>query len=198
MIMQKDRIICLVGASGSGKTTLAKELEGEGYNIIKSYTTREPRGESEWGHTFITDWSPVILSDAFVGIENRENPDEIPCKYKYIDIDNMIAYFENYNAIYFATKEQYQGKGTSIYVVDPNGAEEVHRNVKDAEVITVYLMVDREERRWRMIGQGRNMDDIYDRLDKDDEIFNNCKCDYVIDANWGIEETLDIILEIIK
>ena len=48
-----DKIICLVGCSGSGKTTLAKELEGKGYNIIHSYTTRQPRYENEWGHTFI-------------------------------------------------------------------------------------------------------------------------------------------------
>ena len=49
----RDKLILLVGASGSGKTTIAKELEQKGFNVIHSYTTREPRKPNEWGHIFI-------------------------------------------------------------------------------------------------------------------------------------------------
>jgi guanylate kinase len=79
-----DKIICLVGPSGSGKTTVARGLEKEGYNIIQSYTTRKPRFEGEWGHTFIEEYK--LLPG--IGLPK-----------------DMIAYFNSYNSghHYFAT-----------------------------------------------------------------------------------------------
>jgi guanylate kinase len=94
-----DRIIALVGESGSGKTTIAKELEKRGYNVIKSYTTRPEREPGEWGHIFgDMDW-----------YFNDTNGDRV-----------IADTFYN-NEYYWATKEQYQGKGTSIYIIDPLG-----------------------------------------------------------------------------
>lgn len=181
-----DKIICLVGASGSGKTTLAKRLGKLGYNIIHSYTTRKPRYEGEWGHIFIDHWLPVYSDNVFIGVENPNYDNQ------YIDIDDMIAYFNNYNKgeHYFATRRQYRGKGTSIYVVDPSGVEEVKENVKDAEVITIYLMADNEVRKSRMIKDGRTEEDILDRLYKDLDIFATCKCDYVVDCNRHIDSII--------
>lgn len=140
----QDRIINLVGASGTGKTTIAKHLKGKGFNIIKSYTTRKPRRENEWGHIFIRgNWEVV---DLFCAIDRRGNDIEIPK-------GNMIAYKNLYRDHYFATKEQYQGKGTSIYIVDPDGAEQVKRDVDDAEVITIALNADKENRMHRIRGR---------------------------------------------
>ena len=101
-----DKIVNLVGASGSGKTTLAKELEKKGFNVLQSYTTRKPRCKSEWGHTFMEDWFPVYTDSVLTGFESIEG--------KYIDIDDVVAYFNDYDTseYYFATKDQYQGKGT--------------------------------------------------------------------------------------
>lgn len=194
----KERIICLVGKSGSGKTTIAKELEKLDYNIIKSYTTREPREEGEWGHIFIDDFEmdgkDIISFDA--GIQYYQ--------------ENMIAFKELYGEVYFATKRQYQGEGTSIYVVDPDGAEQVRKNVKDAEVLTMFLMADRENRYDRLHGREsllngeltihdikNRVQNIYKRLNKDEEIFKTCKCDYVVDVNRGIDSVVRDVLEII-
>lgn len=175
----RDKIICLVGASGSGKTTIAKELEGKGYNIIHSYTTRQEREPGEWGHIFIKK---------AIGHEIKMNK-------------NMIAFKNLYDYEYWATKGQYQGKGTSIYVVDPEGANQVHKNVKDVKVITIFLSADDNVRMLRMLEDGRNNDDILVRLIKDKKIFKNVKTDYVIDyvidANREIEEILKDILEVI-
>lgn len=114
-----DKIICLVGPSGSGKTTIAKELEKLGYNIIYSYTTREPREPNEWGHTFIDKEEIThIRTDTDSGLRiivTRKGNRQILLK--------SIAFRKIYKEYYFATKDQYQGKGTSIYVVDPDGAE---------------------------------------------------------------------------
>ncbi len=171
----RDKLVLLVGPSGSGKTTIAKELEKEGYNIIHSYTTRKPREENEWGHTFINN--------------NTFNS---------MDKSDMIAYFNNYerDEHYFATEQQYQGKGTSIYVVDPSGAKEVQERVKDAEVITIFLMAE-EMVRLRRMRNSRTTDEAHNRIYNDRSIFKICKCDYVVDVNRPPEEVLEIIRDII-
>ena len=187
-----DKIICLVGHSGSGKTTVAKELEKEGYNIIHSYTTRPPRYEGEWGHTFIDEKAiKNIRTDTNDGLKiivtRKKNRQRLL---------KAIAFKKLYNDYYFATKEQYQGKGTSIYVVDPDGAEQVKRSVTDAEVVTIFLMADEGIRYKRMVrdrGYG-----AVERINKDITIFSICKCDYAVDANRSIEEVLADVKEIIK
>lgn len=195
-----DKIIALVGESGSGKTELSKLLEKEGYNIIKSYTTRPPREENEWGHIFVPDivWRATVDFD-----------------YK----SHVIAYtfFDNHH--YWAVKEQYQGKGISIYAIDTAGVKELKEKVTDAEIIVVYLKSDMRERMDRMyyrkynahtirekvkvfkehIRDCENWDnDICQRLDNDREAFKTIQCDYVIDANGSTEETLNNFKEVIK
>nr|DAT53991.1 MAG TPA: Guanylate kinase [Caudoviricetes sp.] len=202
-----DRLILLVGPSGSGKTTVAYELYKEGYNVIQSYTTRKQRHEGEWGHIFMklgSEWGEAIVERTLVGFENM-----YPVKdknYKYIDIDDMIAFKELYGDYYFATKEQYQGKGTSIYVVDPSGAEQVRNGVKDAEIITIFLMADKFTRQERIyIRDIKNnktsqetLRDMKKRITKDREIFSKCKCDYVVDANRELKDVVSDIKEIIS
>lgn len=171
--VSKDVLVLLVGPSGSGKTTLAKMLEAEGFNVIKSYTTREPREAEEWGHTFVDK----------VTINHGE----------------MIAYKQLYGDSYWATKAQYKGKGTSIYVVDPDGAGQVISNVKDAKVITIFLRVDEDTRRVRMLSdENRRGTLIVDRIRADFKIFEVCKCDYAIDANQYPLRVLNIICKIIE
>lgn len=204
----KQKIINIVGKSGSGKTTIAKELEKLGYNIIHSYTTREPREENEWGHTFINDWFPVYVSNTFVGIENSGNPDYTDLgvsnefgleDYEYIDINDMIAYKEIYEDHYFATKQQYQNKGTSIYIICPDGASQVKQNVEDAEVVTIYIQCDEDTRMYRMNHDAtRNAKSINERLDKDKEVFRVCECDYVVDGNRKLDKVLEDVIEIIE
>lgn len=47
--------IALVGGMCSGKTTIAKKLEQDGYNWIRTYTTRPPRpGESSKDYMFVS------------------------------------------------------------------------------------------------------------------------------------------------
>lgn len=198
-----DKIICLVGPSGSGKTTIAKELEKLGYNIIHSYTTRKPREPNEWGHTFVDRNELAQAPFNIIAIGKRP--------------ELMIAGEELYGELYFATKEQYKGKGTSIYTVTPKAAEQVRQNVDDAEVITIFLMAD-EGTRYNRLAERTGLDSfyeeeryyipnhpdlakresIYERIEKDKKIFSKCKCDYAVDANRAIEEVVANIKEIIE
>ncbi|AFS78458.1 putative guanylate kinase [Gottschalkia acidurici 9a] len=205
----KDRIINLVGSSGSGKTTISKKLEKIGYNIIHSYTTRKPREINEWGHKFI---SRQEILDMFnincipkeeiinkkISIELKTNP-------------RVIAHKELYGEHYFATIEQYKGKGTSIYVIDPEGAEVINKTVKDAEIITIFLQCDksvREDRLYKRYLKNTDIEEMRDtqtiilkineRIEKDKEIFRLCKCDYVVEVNRDIKEIIKDITTVIE
>jgi len=99
LIIDKPKIVCIVGDSGSGKTTLAEYLEKEhGIPQIVSYTTRPMREGEEQGkeHIFV---------------------DEYP--YKNAD-ENILAhtFFGGYD--YWTTADQLEND-TQVYVIDESG-----------------------------------------------------------------------------
>ena len=176
-MVNNQKLILICGASGSGKTSIAKELETKGYNIIQSYTSRKPREENEWGHTFVPveEW-----------IHNWSLSRDI------------IAFKELYGEAYWATKEQYKGKGTSIYIVDPDGAKQVVECVKDIPIITIYLTVDRSNRYDRLYDRDKLTSEVWSRLNTDDDLFQTVKCDYVVDANGDLESVVKLVLDILE
>lgn len=200
-----DKIICLVGESGSGKSTIAELLEKDGYNYIQSYTTRKPRRKREKGHIFVRN-VPTMATDDGEGDFNRE-----------IDKRDMIAYtFYNGNH-YWATKEQYKNKGTSVYVIDPAGIKYLKERVTDAEIVIIYLKCDECKRLVRIINRNYNKvthsgisvnehrrivttikHKAKERLFNDREAFKIVQCDYVVDANRPVKEVLKDIKDIIK
>ena len=113
--MDKTKVICLIGASGSGKTTLAVKLDeiSSKYNVIQSYTTRPPREDGEWGHTFIGNPLELGYHNPLTLIEYKK--DGSTKEYK-----DVIAYFNSYNSghHYFATDEQVLRGKDNIYIVD--------------------------------------------------------------------------------
>lgn len=191
-----DKIVCLVGESGSGKSTIAELLEKEGYNYIQSYTTRKPRFLGEKGHIFVDD--EVLLRD----FKTEDN--------KLVPKENIIAYTYFGGAHYWATKEQYIDKGTSVYIIDPVGVKELKEKIKDAEITAVYLKVDRNERFARMKHRAEEtnpseiskktitISDIEKRLNYDKEAFKIVQCDYVVDGNREIKEIIRDINSLIK
>lgn len=186
--MKEDMIVNIIGASGSGKTTVAKELEKKGYNIIHSYTNREPRGHDEWGHTFISDDGFTIDTDGLVGQQNGVATN---------NYGKIIALRELYGNIYFATKEQYLDKGVSIYVVDPIGANQVKENVDSVPVVTIFLNADEKTRKERLL-RTRCPKQAMDRIKDDRKIFKSLQCDYVIDANRELILIVRDIVDIIR
>ena len=181
-----DKIICLVGESGSGKSAIAEILEKEGYNYIQSYTTRPKRYEDERGHIFL---------------------DSLPDKDFEIYDNNVIAdtYFNGFD--YWSTKEQYQGKGNSVYVVDVAGIKELRERITDAEIFVIYLKTDTQTRINRMYErQGFKIiesippevyNKVQDRINHDKQVFKIIPCDYVVDGNGDIKEVLKDVMSII-
>ena len=126
-----DRIICLTGASGVGKSTIARKLKNSfGYNFIKSYTTRLRREfEDEDNHTFVSKH------------ERRASP---------FDVIACDVYAGNE---YWATRDMYQGKGDSLYVINPRIIESLKKQVNDAEIITIFINLDMIEREKRLLSE---------------------------------------------
>lgn len=195
------RVINLIGASGCGKTSVAKELEKTGYNIIQSYTTRPPRVEGEWGHTFIGEYR------LFKGGSSEELIINDVANVKLHYRQDMIAYFNSYNSghHYFATDEQVIRGKDNIYIVDNAGAQQVHEYYKDSdvEVITIYLQVDepiRAERLAQRIGDKtilkyiddyKSIPEVWSRLLPDRELFDVVECNYTVNANGSLKTVLE-------
>lgn len=174
METQKDNLILIIGPSGVGKTSAAEALEKLGYNVIHSYTTRGPREENEWGHIFVD--SNALLNTAE---------------------EDMLAYADLYQYQYWATKDQYRGKGTVIYVVCPVGAADVYSKVSDANITTIFLMADEEVRAKRMYAT-RTKEKVEERLRDDRWLFKTSKCDYFVDANRELKKVVNDISDIIQ
>ena len=153
-----DTIFCLVGPSGSGKTTVAKALD---YNVIQSYTTRPQRSEDEWGHTFVE---------------------------AYKDTGDTIAYNKYNNYEYWATKAQYQGKGKTIYIIDPKG-DAMLRETIDEPVVTIFLKVS-EAKAFNRMCKERNYIHAQERLEYDREEFAKVRADWVVNADRPVAEVV--------
>ena len=165
--MGRDIIYCLVGPSGSGKTTIARLLKQEGYNVIQSYTTRPPRSADEWGYTFVT----------------FKNDEPAP----WADPD-VIAHNVYNGHHYWATKQQYENKGKTIYIIDPPGDKQL-RELVDCRVVTIFLRAGRDIC-FHRIDIDRDREQALKRVEHDAKMFACVKTDYVIDAELPINEVV--------
>lgn len=172
-----DLAILLIGPSGGGKTSLAFELKDR-YNIILSHTTRRPRSPDEWGHTFskVEDYERDLANE------------------------NVAAHVFMYGEHYWATKCQFKGKGTSIYIVDPEGAADFVRKNPDFARKIVFLYCDEANRIARMRDSDRKftLEDIWYRIKRDRELFATCKVDYFLNANSEFPEVVEKLISIIE
>ena len=171
-----DILLCLVGKSGSGKSTIAMEMEKEGVNVIQSYTTRPERHQGEWGHTFANE--------------------ELFFTHKEKNI--VIAETKIKGYYYWATSEQYKGKGVSLYVIDPHGVEVLKKTVNDP-IISAYVCVPYQERLKRLIKQHGSTEEALNRLERDKGAFGWFVPDEVIlnlDLDIALKMTRKIITEL--
>lgn len=175
-----DTIVCLVGKSGSGKTEIARQLESNGYNVIQSYTTRPERYPNEWGHKFST-------KDRYDRVRNQL-PEQIIAE---------VYYNNNY---YWAESHQYKGFGTSIYVIDPVGLKNMKtRDLKDTNIISIYLFCSESTRINRMRSRGDSEDKIVSRIKNDREFFefDENLYDVAIDTERDIKHNILIVESVI-
>lgn len=180
-------LVILSGVSGSGKDTIKKELIKRMENVISlpSFTSRKPRPGEEEGvqYHFITK-------------------DEFEEKIKSGEFYEYDLHHENY---YGTSKklmnEKIQSGKIIVKDIEVNGTENLIKILKnETKLVTIFLKVDREELKRRLINRGDNLSEEEMELRLSRLKYEESKIslyDYLI-KNDDLEKTVQIIMAIIN
>lgn len=178
-------LVILSGVSGAGKDTIKKELMKRMSNIVTlpSFTSREPRpGEIEGDHY------------CFISKEEFEEKIRKGDFYEY----------DLHHGNYYGTSKEFMGnkiKEGKIIVkdIEVNGTENLLKVLgNDTRIVTIFLKVEKEELKRRLIERGDNIEDIEVRLGRLEYEEDKIKLyDYVIKNN-DFEKTVQVIMTIIQ
>ena len=180
-------LVILSGVSGAGKDTIKKEIIKRMKNVISlpSFTSREPREGEEEGiqYHFITkeQFKEKIKNEEF---------------YEY------DLHHENY---YGTSKKLMNEKIDSgkiiVKDIEVNGTENLLKKLgNDTKLVTIFLKVDKEELKNRLINRGDNLSEADMQLRLGRLEYEESKIglyDYVI-KNDNLEKTVQIIMTIIE
>ena len=180
-------LVILSGVSGAGKDTIKKEIIKRMKNVISlpSFTSREPREGEEEGiqYHFIT----------------KEHFKE---KIKNEEFYEYDLHHENY---YGTSKKLMNEKIDSgkiiVKDIEVNGTENLIKKLgNDTKLVTIFLKVDKEELKNRLINRGDNLSEADMQLRLGRLEYEESKIglyDYVI-KNDNLEKTVQIIMTIIE
>lgn len=180
-------LVILSGVSGAGKDTIKQELIRTMEEVVSlpSITSRPPRPGEEEG---------VIYH--FVSKAEFEE------KIKNNEFYEYDLHHENY---YGTSRKLLNDKIESgkiiVKDIEVNGTENLIKILKgDTKVVTIFLKVDKEELRKRLIARGDNLSEAdielrLSRLDYEESKISNY--DYMI-KNDNFEKTVSIIKAIIE
>lgn len=172
-------MLVLVGKSGSGKTSVEDYLI-KNHNFVRaiSHTTRKKRVNDIDGVNYF-----FVSRDEMERLESDGQLAE-----KIVQLDN----------IYALVKEQCQND--RIVAVAPEGLKQLVTH-NDLNILSIYLDVNGDVRRERMLGRGDSLESVNTRLIADEEVFDGVKdlVDVVIDNNFKtLEEVVEEILSLYK
>ena len=180
-------LVILSGVSGAGKDTIKKEIIKRMKNVISlpSFTSREPREGEEEGiqYHFITkeQFKEKIKNEEF---------------YEY------DLHHENYYGTSKKLMNEKIDSGTIIVKdIEVNGTENLIKKLgNDTKLVTIFLKVDKEELKNRLINRGDNLSEADMQLRLGRLEYEESKIglyDYVI-KNDNLEKTVQIIMTIIE
>lgn len=139
-------VTLIVGRTASGKSTLAKNLEDLGAKILKSYTTREQRNESDTDHIFITKEEAKTFKNKAARTVINGNE-------------------------YFATLEQLED--SDFYIIDPCGIETFLETMPDTKFEVIYVNTEKSLRKKRFMERGATEEDFLARDNAENEQFTD-------------------------
>lgn len=180
-------LVILSGVSGAGKDTIKKEIMKRMENVISlpSYTSREPRIGEEEGNPY-----HFITKDTFE--EKIKN--------------NEFYEYDLHHGNYYGTSKKLMNekiKSGKIIIkdIEVNGTENLVKILKDdTRVVTIFLKVDKEELKARLLNRGDNLsvEEMELRLSRlEYEESKITAYDYVL-KNDDLEKTVQIIITIIN
>lgn len=170
-----QRIVCLVGPSGSGKTAICNALlAGGGYVTAVSDTTRPIRpGE-------VPDKSYHFITPELFQIFSRNG--------MYMETTSYNSH--NYGLRANAVDEALMKGQHVVLVLDINGAKAVKSAYPDKALI-VYVSRDKGAAVSSVLERNVSQEEIISRLRSwDSEKLVRKECDYVLDNNGPLEDTI--------
>ncbi len=180
-------LVILSGVSGAGKDTIKKELINRMENVISlpSFSSRKPRNDEEEGvqYHFITK-------------------EQFKEKIKNGEFYEYDIHHENY----YGTSRKLMNekiKSGKIIVkdIEVNGTENLMKILKnETKLVTIFLKVDKEELKRRLVNRGDNLSEAEMQLRLDRLEYEESKIglyDYVI-KNDDLEKTIQIVKTIIE
>lgn len=182
-----DMLVILSGVSGAGKDTIKKELIKRMDNVISlpSFTSRQPRQGEEEG----VQYHFITREEFLEKINNNE----------------FYEYDLHHNNYYGTSRKLMNEKIESgkiiVKDIEVNGTENLIKILeKETKVVPIFLRVEREELKRRLITRGDSLTDEeielrLGRLDYEESKMN--LYDYVI-KNDDLEKTVQIIMTIIQ
>ena len=180
-------LVILSGVSGAGKDTIKKEIIKRMDNVISlpSFTSRNPREGEEEGVQY-----HFITRKEF--IERIKN-------------DEFYEYDLHHNNYYGTSRKLMNEKIASgkiiIKDIEVNGTENLLKQLhNETKLVPIFLKVDREELKRRLINRGDNLTEEEMELRLGRLEYEESKIglyDYVI-KNDDLEKTVQIIMTIIE
>lgn len=180
-------LVILSGVSGAGKDTIKKEIIKRMDNVISlpSFTSRNPREGEEEGVQY-----HFITREEF--IERIKN-------------DEFYEYDLHHNNYYGTSRKLMNEKIASgkiiIKDIEVNGTENLLKQLhNETKLVPIFLKVDREELKRRLINRGDNLTEEEMELRLGRLEYEESKIglyDYVI-KNDDLEKTVQIIMTIIE
>ena len=180
-------LVLLSGVSGAGKDTIKKELIKRMDNLesLPSYTDRPPREGDIPGETY-----------NFVTTEEFE---------KMIENGDLYEYSLHHEHYYGTSKKLLNEKINNgkiiVKDIEVNGTENLIKKLgNDTKLVTIFLKVDKEELKNRLINRGDNLSEADMQLRLGRLEYEESKIglyDYVI-KNDNLEKTVQIIMTIIE
>ena len=178
-------LVLLSGVSGAGKDTIKRELIKRNKNVtsLPSYTDREPREGEVNGEIY-----------NFISTQEFE---------ELIKNGDLYEYDVHHDHYYGTSKhllnERLESGKIIVKDIEVNGTENLLKILgNDTRIVTIFLKVEKEELKRRLIERGDNIQDIEVRLGRLEYEEDKIKLyDYVI-KNDDFEKTVQVIMTIIE
>lgn len=187
-----NKLFCLIGESSVGKNVIFDEVlklaQQENLNIkpLISNTTRPPRHNEKHG----IDYNFVTMHQFDTDYKNED-----VAEYNTYRIDSI-----NQTWIYYTKKEDIKLEECSMLkIVNPIGKAQLESQYKDS-FVSIRITCPLEIRRKRYLERNATIDNVDDRIARDDKDFKYLITDYEVinDGSKSIEYIANEVLKIIK
>lgn len=185
-------LYCFIGESGSGKNAVVSAVtEQYGIPEIRSYTARLPRYEGETSY---------IFSNENTYKEHKENN----LIFEETEIQNEDSQGNKKLFHYWTLNSEYDFVGKKMLICDKQGIEHVKEKLLDANIVVIHIKADAVTRLNRLIESStketmeEKIADSRKRLARSSEKFICIPCDWVIDNNGDLEDTIKYVKQIMK